>query len=310
MITFPFGYHAGFNHGFNIAEATNFATPRWVEYGKRALQCHCCRDSIKISMDTFVKRIQPEKYELWLKGNDIGTHPEDPSCTPDMRTPSKSLNIKCTSSTDYCDSSNKRSVKKIKSTKLETKKNPEYKNKINYESTEKYVVDSDQTINQKGSSIEKVITISPINVKCLNSLNINRATEESRMNKYLNKSIKDSTVYDDTLKNNRLLSKKCDTVNYNAHSNLDKIELLAPIKFEKSHSSSFTSSNTHINTENKFYMTQTLKIEDNMESTQTFFQPTPKRIKTNNGEEDGIDGMFQLIFTYTITISKDEILLF
>ncbi|CAI6372589.1 unnamed protein product [Macrosiphum euphorbiae] len=192
MITFPFGYHAGFNHGFNIAEATNFATPRWVEYGKRALQCHCCRDSIKISMDTFVKRIQPEKYELWLKGNDIGTHPEDPSCTPVMRMPSKSLNIKCTSSTDYYDSSNKRSVKKIKSTKLETKKNPEYKNKINYKSTEKYVVDSDQTINQKGStiisskesddSIEKVITISPINVKCLNSLNINRATEESRTN--------------------------------------------------------------------------------------------------------------------------------
>lgn len=42
MITFPFGYHAGFNHGFNCAESTNFAMPRWVEYGKRAVQC-CCR---------------------------------------------------------------------------------------------------------------------------------------------------------------------------------------------------------------------------------------------------------------------------
>lgn len=62
MITFPYGYHAGFNHGFNCAESTNFAAPRWVEYGKRATQCTCSKDMVKISMDTFVKRFQPERY--------------------------------------------------------------------------------------------------------------------------------------------------------------------------------------------------------------------------------------------------------
>lgn len=78
MITFPYGYHAGFNHGFNCAESTNFAAPRWVEYGKRATQCTCSNDMVKISMDTFVKRFQPDRYDLWLKGQDIGCHPEQP----------------------------------------------------------------------------------------------------------------------------------------------------------------------------------------------------------------------------------------
>lgn len=71
MITFPYGYHAGFNHGFNCAESTNFATLRWVDYGKMATQCTCRKDMVKISMDVFVRCLQPERYDLWKQGKDL-----------------------------------------------------------------------------------------------------------------------------------------------------------------------------------------------------------------------------------------------
>lgn len=89
MITFPFGYHAGFNHGFNCAESTNFATQRWVEYGKRALQCTCRKDGVKIGMEVFVRNFQPDRYELWLEGKDVGAHPEDPTKCSAAPAPSK-----------------------------------------------------------------------------------------------------------------------------------------------------------------------------------------------------------------------------
>ena len=53
MITFPGSYHQGYNHGFNIAEATNFATERWIDVARSARFCHCQPDSVKIDMDIF-----------------------------------------------------------------------------------------------------------------------------------------------------------------------------------------------------------------------------------------------------------------
>ena len=56
IVVFPHAYHSGFNHGiniflpnffllkgFNMAESANFATERWVEFGKRFGDC-VCRD--------------------------------------------------------------------------------------------------------------------------------------------------------------------------------------------------------------------------------------------------------------------------
>ncbi|NP_001077320.1 lysine-specific demethylase 4C [Danio rerio] len=103
MITFPYGYHAGFNHGFNCAESTNFASIRWIDYGKLATQCTCSKDMVKISMDPFVRRFQPDRYELWTQGKDscsLDHTLPTPSTTPELqswlqrrrrKTPSTSL---------------------------------------------------------------------------------------------------------------------------------------------------------------------------------------------------------------------------
>ncbi|KAL5486400.1 hypothetical protein EMCRGX_G018870 [Ephydatia muelleri] len=68
IITFPYGYHCGFNHGFNCAESTNFASQRWIDYGKKATHCWCRSDMVRINMDLFVQKFQPEQWPEYSQG--------------------------------------------------------------------------------------------------------------------------------------------------------------------------------------------------------------------------------------------------
>ncbi|KAI9344233.1 JmjC domain, hydroxylase-domain-containing protein [Zopfochytrium polystomum] len=62
VITFPFGYHAGFNLGFNCAESVNFATEDWIEVGRKATVCHCIKDSVRLDVDSLFKQAQPDPF--------------------------------------------------------------------------------------------------------------------------------------------------------------------------------------------------------------------------------------------------------
>jgi len=59
VITFPHGYHWGFNQGFNCAEATNFANEDWIPWGEKANYCRCQEDTVRIHMETLNHRYVP-----------------------------------------------------------------------------------------------------------------------------------------------------------------------------------------------------------------------------------------------------------
>ena len=54
----PCAYHAGFNQGYNLAEAVNFAPPDWLEMGRKCVEhysfmrryCVFCHDELVISL--------------------------------------------------------------------------------------------------------------------------------------------------------------------------------------------------------------------------------------------------------------------
>lgn len=63
MITYPYGYHAGFNYDYNLAESVNFALDDWFEFGKRTKKCECINDSVGINVKHLWEKYYGTKYE-------------------------------------------------------------------------------------------------------------------------------------------------------------------------------------------------------------------------------------------------------
>ena len=51
IITYPYGYHAGFNYGFNLAELVNFALDDWFDIGDKLHKCECIEDLVGIDVN-------------------------------------------------------------------------------------------------------------------------------------------------------------------------------------------------------------------------------------------------------------------
>ena len=63
MITFPQAYHGGFNNGYNIAEAVNFATPDWLPFSELVVKNYqfVKRSHIFSNIELIVNALQLEQ---------------------------------------------------------------------------------------------------------------------------------------------------------------------------------------------------------------------------------------------------------
>lgn len=63
IVTFPFGYHSGYNVGYNCAESINFALDSWIEIGKKAGACQCIGDAVTINVADMLEEEMREEAE-------------------------------------------------------------------------------------------------------------------------------------------------------------------------------------------------------------------------------------------------------
>ncbi|KAI4132397.1 MAG: hypothetical protein LQ338_000745 [Usnochroma carphineum] len=124
VITFPYGYHSGYNLGYNCAESVNFATESWLDYGKVAKKCLCEADSVWVDVYDIERKLRgeptPEYYEETDDDDEDDEEDEGPT---DLPTPpgSDRGKPKTKSKKRKRDASDKDGKKKVKKLRIRLK---------------------------------------------------------------------------------------------------------------------------------------------------------------------------------------------
>lgn len=61
MLVFGGAYHEGFNCGFNIAEAVNYATVDWFSQLLSTKSCTCSKKTVKAQIESILYNLEESK---------------------------------------------------------------------------------------------------------------------------------------------------------------------------------------------------------------------------------------------------------